>query len=112
MSSLNSSKLDQERNLEIATTILNQLGYHRFLIMTGARNLAAIPNGLRFSIPGSMTRKRINLVEIVLTPADLYRVTFLRSWKSGLKEVASFDDVFWEDLEAVFSRTTGLATRL
>lgn len=62
-------------NKQIANTILQQLGGRQFIMMTGANNLVAIENGLRFRIGRNGTRT--NVVKIVLKGDDTYRMQFI-----------------------------------
>ena len=62
----------------IATTILSQLGGHHFVVMTGAKRMVAIENGLRFNI-GSNGSKA-NMVKVILNADDTYTMQF---WKQG-----------------------------
>ena len=67
------------RNQEIAQTILNQFGGHKFVVMTGAKNFAAIDNGIRFSI--GKNGSRANLVKVVLDWDDTYTMSFIKQGK-------------------------------
>lgn len=96
----------------VATTILSQLGADRFRIMTGARNFLAYPDGLVFSLPGNMTKDRINRVRVRLMPSDTYTVEFLRVWKNQVKTIHVSEDIYFDMLQEVFERHTGLATKL
>ena len=100
-------------NLDIAHTILAQLGGGRFLTMTGAKNLVGSPTGLSFRINSvNYDGKRVNVVHITLDPSDTYTVvaSYLRAGK--LKNVATVSDVYNDSLQAVFTRVTGLHTSL
>lgn len=97
---------------QVATTILAQLGANRFRVMTGARNFMALPDGLVFSIPGNMTKERINRVKIRLMPSDTYTVEFLRVWGDKAKTIHVSEDIYFDMLQEVFERHTGLATKL
>jgi hypothetical protein len=101
-----------ETNTEIATTILSQLGASRFRIMTGARDFCALPDGLLFSLPGNMTKDRINRVKISLLPSDTYKVEFLRVWKNKVTLIHVSEDVYVDVLRDIFEKYTGLATSL
>lgn len=100
--------------MNVAKTILEQLGGHRFISMTGARNLIARENGLSFRLPGAggFCKDNINYVEIVLTPMDVYAVGFFRIRGAKVVSVKKCDDVYAENLQEVFSDSTGLRTRL
>ena len=100
-------------NMQIAKTILDQLGGNKFKAMTGAANLMAIENGLVFSIKGC---RKINKVRIVLNQMDTYNVEFLKipNVLSGkeVKVVSKAENIYCDQLCAVFENETGLRTRL
>ena len=106
----------ENRNVEIAQTILNQLGGRRFTAMTGAKNHTAIEEGVQFKI--GRNSKAINTVRIQLNWKDLYDVTFSRvSMNRKTFEVkntvkASYTDIYAEDLQEVFEKATGMFTSL
>lgn len=60
----------------IATTIYNQLGGHKFVVMTGAKNMVAIENGLRFNI--GQNGSKANTVKVVLNGDDTYTMQFIK----------------------------------
>jgi len=96
-----------------AETILNQLGGRQFLAMTGAKNLGFGAKGeLTFKVPSG----KFNHVKVERNDRDLYTVTFhkLRN-KEGVPTVIAtktVEDVPAENLADVFTRATGLETRL
>lgn len=95
--------------MTIAQTILQQLGGGRFIAMTGARNFIASEASdgrglLRFAVP------RIGIVTITLTAMDDYIVRIIAP-RTGA-EKAMREGVYADNLQAVFSKMTGLATRL
>lgn len=66
--------------MQVARTILTQLGGKSFLVRTGAEDLTAGRNGrgsLGMKLPRG-TRGRFTHVRITLTPHDLYKVETLR----------------------------------
>ena len=63
------------RNQEIAKTIMQQLGGNQFVAMTGARQLVAVENGVRFRIGRNATRT--NVVRITLRGDDTYNMEFM-----------------------------------
>ena len=99
-------------NQTIAKTILSQLGGQGFIVMTGARNLIAHPDGLSFRLPGTLTRNRINHVRITLDPCDTYTVTFSVIRGNTVKEIAKHDDIYNDMLTELFRYVTGLETRM
>ena len=93
--------------MSIAETILEQLGGHRFIAMTGARNLVDCGNSLMFHIPET---KRINHVKIILTEDDLYTMRFGRISKLDYQLIEEVSDVYCDQLQSVFTEVTGLYT--
>lgn len=96
-------------NLIVAETILSQLGGGRFKVMTGARDFIGDNKSLRFRIPRS---NGITHIHIALTPMDDYTVTFLRVHGLKVTEVGTLEGVYCDQLQEVFTRATGLDTRL
>lgn len=99
---------------EVAKTILTQLGGNRFAAMTGAKNFVGSPDALSFTLPGGggFCRDGINVVRVVLTPADLYDVEFSRRRGSTVKTVKKVEAIFFDQLRLTFEQATGLRTSL
>lgn len=101
-----------EERITRARTIMGQLGGGKFKAMTGAKDLTATETGVRFRIPYPKT----NLIEIDVTPEDLYRMTVWRvRKKAGVPEktlVKRMDCLYAEELQRAFTEATGLATHL
>lgn len=95
--------------MSTAQTILNQLGHNRFVAMTGAAHLCNLGNGLQFRFKGS---KLANSCKIVLNGKDLYDVEFYKVRGLNCEKVAFQLDTYGDDLRALFTRITGLATSL
>lgn len=98
--------------MQVAETILQQLGGNRFIAMTGARNFVGRPASLTFALPGRMTTNGANRVVVELTSDDLYTVEFLRVRGLNLSTVGEVSGVYAESLRAVFEQETGLRTSL
>lgn len=96
--------------MEVATTILNQLGGRRFVMMTGSKNFIAKSNGLTMKL--SRNQSGANYLSIELTPRDTYKMTFssIRNFNITTKKV--MDDVYCDQLQSMFTHVTGLYTRL
>lgn len=94
--------------LEVAQTILAQLGGNRFLSMTGARHLTGSADTLSFKLPS----RGVNYVSIKLEGDDTYTMTFgkLRGVQYSVACVHS--GVYCDMLRGLFTRVTGLATSL
>ncbi len=100
----------------VAETILEQLGGRRFIMMTGAKDLVSDKDSLRFKLPGGgFAKDGINFVQITLTPADTYTVTFSKKGRAPsftVTVVSEYTDVYNDNLRTVFETVTGLRTKL
>ena len=106
--------------------ILDQLGGNRFLVMTGCHHLVGDTdrNSLRMTIPRNASRA--NRLEVVLKPDDTYRMEFRRyregHWhiRSGKcyetktinEDVQTFDGIYFDQLQTLFTQVTGMYTYL
>lgn len=99
-------------NLLVADTILNQIGGGRFTAMTGAKNFVGGENFLQFKLPSNFAKDKINLVKIILTPADLYDMEFYYFRGTNLKLVCKSEGVYCDMLQSEFKATTGLDCHL
>lgn len=103
-------------NTEIATTILNQLGGKSFPLMTGAKDFMITKNELSFKIGRNCYS--INRVLISLDPSDTYTMKFCRdnfskkTFEFKRKVVNEIPGVFCDMLQSVFTKYTGLETRM
>ena len=102
-------------NLQIAQTILSQLGGRSFIIMTGARGLIGGENFLMFRLPAGFAKDGINTVKITLDWTDTYIFEALKV-SSGSEQkidiIEKLDFVYADDLQEIFTRITGLDTHL
>ena len=105
---------ENQMSNEVAKTILSQLGGNRFSAMTGAKNFVGSADSLSFTLPGGggFCRDGINVVRVVLTPADLYDVEFIRRRGSKIKTVKKVEAIFFDQLRPTFEQATGLRTSL
>ncbi|WP_434363042.1 hypothetical protein NF212_25360 (plasmid) [Parasalinivibrio latis] len=106
---------DAKYHLNVAQTILNQLGGNRFAAMTGARQFVALDNpGLQFDLPARFAREDINRIRVVLDPSDTYTVTAFKfcRWSFRCEQKGALSGVYCDMLEGVFTELTGLNTRL
>ena len=60
----------------IANTILSQFGGRQFVAMTGAKNLVALENSLRFQI--GRNGSKANVVKVILNGDDTYTMQFIK----------------------------------
>lgn len=99
-------------NLLVADTILSQIGGNRFIAMTGAKNFVGGENFLQFKLPSNFAKDKINLVKIILTPADLYDIEFYNFRGVNLKLVHKSEGNYADMLQAEFTAATGLDCHL
>jgi hypothetical protein len=97
--------------LQIANTIIGQLGGRRFKVMTGARDFLALDSGVSFRLP-AFPGVQCNAVRVVLEASDTYTVEFLRVWGRSVKSLSVHSDIYAEDLSGLFERETGLRVSL
>ena len=96
--------------MTIAKTILSQLGGNHFIVMTGAKNLTDLGNGISFKI--MRNAKKVTHVRITLTPLDLYKVEFLKCRGFEISTISEHDMVYADQLASLFEAETGLYTYL
>lgn len=96
--------------MQVAKTILEQLGGNKFIAMTGAKNLVGSDNALSFRIGRNC--EGINAVRIELTPMDTYTVTFYKVRKHVANIASQSEDVYCDMLAEIFTANTGMAVRL
>ena len=94
----------------VAKEILAQLGGNKFVAMTGAKNLVDGGKFLAFKLPRA--KDSINYVKITLTSMDLYDIEFGRIRANQYKVVKKVDGVYNDQLQSIFTKVTGLYTRL
>jgi hypothetical protein len=97
-------------SLEVANTILQQLGGKKFVVMTGASNFVGSSDALSFKI--GKNANKVTHVRITLTPADLYNVTYLNVRGTTVKTVTTDEGIYADMLRECFTRSTGLHTTL
>lgn len=105
-------KEEPKSDINVAGEILNQLGGHRFLVMTGARNLVSDTknNALMFKI--GRNKSKANYVKIRLNSMDTYDMLFARIHGAKYTELKEYEGLYGDQLQTVFTDYTGLYTRL
>ena len=98
----------------IAATILQQIGGKRFVVMTDFINLG---NGLRMRL--SRNKTSANRLEIIYDAgADLYNMRFYRqsfsrkTFEVKIKDIKTYEGVYCDMLEDIFSEVTGMCLYL
>ena len=94
--------------MEIAKTILSQLGGNKFIAMTGAKNFGILSgkNGIGFSIP---RHNKVKYLRIKLNAMDTYDMEFLNT---KVEVIKTYNGIYNDQLQELFSRETGLYTSL
>lgn len=95
---------------EVAKTILAQLGGNRFIVMTGAKNFVYDKSSLHFSV--GKTKNKANKIVVKLDPDDTYTMTFYKLRGIDLTKISEHSGLYFDQLQSVFTRETGLYTRL
>lgn len=98
--------------MQVAQTILQQLGGNRFVAMTGARDFVGLERGLLFSLPQRLTTNKANKARVTLAADDTYTVEFFSIRGVNVKTISDHSMVYADNLAALFTEQTGLAVRL
>lgn len=106
-----------QRQPTAADIILAQLGGRRFIVMTGAKDFAGNNSMLSMRLPTNMTKGRASHCRITLEPTDTYKLETLKIGRSAdfdkaVVVVDSVDGIYVDQLQATFTRLTGLDTHL
>lgn len=101
---------------QVAKIILQQIGGRRFVAMTGSHDFINLGNGLRMSL--SRNKTSANRLEIIYDEgADLYNLRFYRqsfskkTFEVKTKDIKTYEGVYCDMLEEIFTDVTGLYTR-
>ena len=107
--------------MNIAQTILSQLGGNKFVAMTGAKNFFTNGNDLCFTIGKNMSKT--NRVQITLNGDDTYTMTFKKFTPERMKKdftfteakvevVKEYEHIYCDQLQELFTEVTGMYTHL
>lgn len=96
------------QNVQIATTIVNQMGgTNRLALMIGARNFMADTNALSFRFPAH-GKNKANYFKATLNAADLYDTEFGIVRGDNYKVVSTESNLYNDQLVSYFENETGL----
>jgi hypothetical protein len=96
----------------VGKTILDQMGgYRRLAMMLGIQQVMNLRNGVGFRWPNRQ-RSKGNYVEIELTGADLYDMTFYNLSMRGKKKVKEYRGLYADMLVSMFEKQTGWYLRM
>ena len=104
-------KENKQEKLQIAKTILSQLGGNTFVAMTGAKSFGYDSKGSSVSLQFRIGRnaKQVNIVKInYIRGKDLYEMEFYK----GTKLLKKVSNVYADQLRKIFTKHTGLYTSL
>lgn len=97
--------------MQVAQTILNQLGGNKFVAMIGSKNFLASENYLRMNL--TRNKAKAKWLKITLNGNDLYTMDFFTADKEcNIKTKVKFEDVYCDQLQSFFTEATGLYTSL
>ena len=105
----------RDEQIQIANTIIQQLGGNRFKMMTGAKNFLAMESGLAFAIPGKgFAKEGINELHVILDASDTYTVRAFRIRRRKgaptVKLIGEHSGIYNDRLQSLFKDLTGLDT--
>lgn len=109
-------------NQTVATTIHQQIGGQRFIVMTGSKIILCKNDGIIYKLAKNKTMA--NELKITLNGNDLYDLEFSKhayptlnkktwEWQPEKKKVVmEYKNIYCDQLEEIFTETTGMTTRL
>ena len=98
--------------MQVAQTILQQLGGNRFTAMTGAKNFVAGESLLQFSLPSNFAQNKANRVVVKLEATDTYAVEFYFSRGVNSRKISEHSMIYADMLRKLFVEETGLQVSL
>lgn len=96
--------------MEIANTILHQLGGNKFTVMTGSKNYRGNSNSLTMDL--TKNKLSAKYLTITLNGDDTYTMLFQSMRKFEIKTKAEIKGVYCDMLQSIFTQQTGLYTTL
>jgi len=97
--------------MQVAQTILQQLGGKMFTLMTGSNNFVASQNGIRMNLKGNKAKAK--WLKITLNEMDTYDMMFFSADKElNIIVKCEYKGIYCDRLQSVFTKATGLYTRL
>jgi hypothetical protein len=96
--------------MSVAQTILQQLGGGRFLTMTGSYNLIGSDSALTMKLRAN--KAGATHLRITLDPSDTYLVEFLKVRAGKVTSVKTTENIYFDQLQEIFTEVTGLYTHL
>ena len=97
-------------SMEVAKTILDQLGGNMFIRMTGSNRFVALEQGIGMKLVKN--NSKANYLRIKLTPADEYDIDFIKVGKNKMEFIEQYTGAHFDQLQDIFTGVTGLLTKL
>ena len=105
------ASVDKYGSGDVARIIWEQLGGNKFRVMTGAKNLLNLGDGLAMKLGRNSSNS--NYLKITLNSMDTYDMTFAKLTKKGeLKSVSEYKNVYNDLMRGTFTAHTGMYTSL
>ena len=102
---------DKYESGDVARIIWEQLGGNKFRMMTGAKNLLNLGDGLAMKLGRNSSNS--NYLKITLNSMDTYDMMFAKLTKKGeLKSVSEYKNVYNDLMRGTFTAHTGMYTSL
>ena len=102
---------DKYESGDVARIIWEQLGGNKFRMMTGAKNLLNLGDGLAMKLGRNSSNS--NYLKITLNSMDTYDMEFAKLTRMGEKKsVRMVYNVYNDMLKSVFTEHTGMYTSL
>lgn len=108
--------------MNTATTILQQLGGNKFVVMTGSKNFlyaekSETVNNEWLRMDLTTNKAKCNRLKITLNDDDTYTMKFYKQVIKNYVDVVisneqTFEGVYCDMLQEIFTQVTGLYTRL
>lgn len=100
--------------MNIAETILEQIGGNKFIAMTGSKNFLNVGNGLRMNL--TRNKSKAQFLKIELNGSDTYTMKFFSARRTEsdiiIKDIETIQGVYADQLSRIFEQVTGLYTKL
>ena len=105
------SLYSKQTDMEIANTILAQLGGNKFIAMTGSKNFIASKESLTMTL--TKNKVKAKYLSVTLNSNDTYTMLFF-SLNRNFERVSKSEKtgVYFDQLQSIFTEVTGLDTHL
>ena len=110
--------------MQIANTIIEQLGGNKFRAMTGSKNFlfADVSETVKeawLRMDLTTNKAGVNRLKITLNENDTYTMEFYKltlgkstNWEAKITKEQKFEGVYSDMLQTIFTQVTGLYTKL